>query len=79
MNHECNGEQFATDQGESHYRCSYDGAVVVATKNGDPCPRCGRFVDATDRGVLQVVTQVKRFVTLPDGREAILSCTETKD
>lgn len=76
MNHKCHGDHF-TAEGAKHYRCSYDGAVGLDVKDGEACPSCGRIVVATDRGVLDVSTQIKRYVTLPDGREAILGLTQT--
>lgn len=77
MNRNCHGDHF-TAEGARRYRCSYDGAVSLGVENDEACPSCGRIVDGVDHGVLEVETQVKSYVTLPDGRQVILSTMRTQ-
>lgn len=72
MNHSCYGNRFGAD-GQTLYRCSWDGTVSESVLNGQPCPTCSRPVDANDLGPLPVSTETFRFAQLPGGKRAVIS------
>lgn len=75
MNHDCNGDYFSAE-GIQYYRC-HAGSTVITTDVTEYCPNCGRYIRAELHGNVRLLTVTEKIAVLPNGRQIIMSRSES--